>query len=83
MSQTIEAIVEPSGFVRLLGGVTLASPRRALVILLDGPESVAGNAPGTAAALLEFLASNRLPDAARLSAAEIDDQISAERSAWD
>ena len=83
MSQTIEAIVEPSGLVRLLEGVRITSARRALVTLLDGPAPAAGKVPGTAAALLEFLAANRLPASARLSAAEIDAQIAAERNAWD
>ena len=83
MSQTIEAIVEPSGLVRLLESVRLTSARRALVTLLDEPASAAAKVPGTSAALLEFLAANRLPASARLSAAEIDAQITAERSAWD
>lgn len=83
MLQTVEAIVDPSGAVRLLEAVTLSSPRRALVTLLETPADDPGTAPGSSAALLDFLAKSRLPAAARLTADEIDAQIEAERNAWD
>ena len=36
MIRTVEAVVDPSGNVRLLEDVRLAGPRRALVTILDG-----------------------------------------------
>lgn len=39
--------------------------------------------PGDTQALLRFLRENRLPREARLSAADIDAQIEAERNAWE
>lgn len=84
MLQTIEAIIEPSGAVRLLEEVHVATPRRALVTLL---EADAGRnnipTPGDSVEILKFLAENRLPEQSRLSAEEIDAQIEAERNAWD
>jgi hypothetical protein len=47
--QTVEAIVDPAGRVRLLGAVHVASPRRALVTVLDEPAAV----PGESAILAE------------------------------
>ncbi|MBM4069939.1 MAG: hypothetical protein FJ271_13455 [Planctomycetes bacterium] len=49
MIQTVEAIVDASGRVRLLGQVRLAGPRRALVTVLEEPAAV----PGEAALLAE------------------------------
>ncbi len=49
MIQTVEAIVDASGRVRLLGEVTVDAPRRALVTVLDEPAV----APGEAALLGE------------------------------
>jgi hypothetical protein len=49
MIQTVEAIVDASGRVRLLGEVRVAGPRRALVTVLDEPAAV----PGEAALLAE------------------------------
>lgn len=49
MIQTVEAIVDPSGRVRLLRDVTIAGPRRALVTVLEE----AAAAPGEAALLAE------------------------------
>jgi hypothetical protein len=49
MIQTVEAIVDESGHVRLLGEVRVASPRRALVTVLEEPASI----PGEAALLAE------------------------------
>lgn len=84
MLQTIEAIIEPSGAIRLLEEVHVSSPKRALVTVLETPANE-GVAPerGNAAAILKFLEENRLPESARLSAGEIDAQIEAERNAWD
>jgi hypothetical protein len=42
MIQTVEAIVDASGRVRLLGEVRVAGPRRALVTVLEEPAVVPG-----------------------------------------
>jgi hypothetical protein len=42
MIQTVEAIVDASGQVRLLGEVRVTGPRRALVTVLEEPAVVPG-----------------------------------------
>ena len=49
MIQTVEAVVDTEGRVRLLGPVTVSGPRRALVTVLDEPAIV----PGETALLTE------------------------------
>jgi hypothetical protein len=49
MIQTVEAVVDADGRVRLLGDVRVPGPRRALVIVLEEPAVV----PGEAALLAE------------------------------
>jgi hypothetical protein len=49
MIQTVEAVVDADGQVRLLGEIQVDAPRRALVTILDEPASV----PGEAAMLAE------------------------------
>jgi len=49
MIQTVEAVVDVDGRVRLLGEVSVAGPRRALVTILEEPAVV----PGEAALLAE------------------------------
>ena len=49
MIQTVEAVVDSEGRVRLLGEVHVSSPRRALVMVLDEP----GFDPGEPALLAE------------------------------
>ena len=49
MIQTVEAVVDATGQVRLLGEVHVAGPRRALVTVLEEPAAV----PGEAALLAE------------------------------
>lgn len=49
MIQTVEAVVNASGQVRLLGEVRVDAPRRALVMVLEEPAAV----PGEAALLAE------------------------------
>jgi hypothetical protein len=49
MIQTVEAVVDSNGRVRLLGEVRVDAPRRALVTVLDEPAAV----PGEAALLAE------------------------------
>jgi hypothetical protein len=49
MIQTVEAVVDATGRVRLLGEVRVDGPRRALVTVLDEPAAI----PGEAALLAE------------------------------
>jgi hypothetical protein len=49
MIQTVEAVVDASGRVQLLGEVQISGPRRALVTVLEEPAAV----PGEAALLSE------------------------------
>jgi hypothetical protein len=51
--RTIEAIIDPDGQVRLVEPVTLPSPRRALVTILEEPPSVGEAALLSEAALAE------------------------------
>ena len=44
MIQTVEAIIDAAGQVRLLGEVQVDTPRRALVTILEEPALVAGEA---------------------------------------
>ena len=44
MIQTVEAVVDATGRVRLLGEVRVDAPRRALVTVLDEPAAVRGEA---------------------------------------
>lgn len=82
MLQSVEAIVEPSGLVRLLEEVNIVSPRRAIVTFLD-TISTEQDDKGHSDTILKFLAEHRLTPSARLSAEEIDEQIETERNAWD
>jgi hypothetical protein len=49
MIQTVEAVIDATGRVQLLGKVHVAGPRRALVTVLEEPAAV----PGEAALLAE------------------------------
>ena len=49
MIQTVEAVVDADGHVRLLGAIHVNGPRRALVTVLEEPAIV----PGEAALLAE------------------------------
>ena len=44
MIQTVEAVIDEEGRVQLLGVVQVASPRRALVTVLEEPATVSGEA---------------------------------------
>ncbi len=80
MPQTIEAILEPSGMVRLLESVHVSMPVRALLTILETP---ADTGHGNAALLLQRLRDNPLPPECRRSEAEIDRQIEQERDSWE
>lgn len=49
MIQTVEAVIDAGGRVRLLGEVNVTGPRRALVTVLEEPAAI----PGEAALLAE------------------------------
>lgn len=84
MFQTVEAIVEPTGTVRLLEMLQVDHPCRAFVTLVENPRSSAAVASsGTANDVLKFLEQTRLLATEKLTALEIDAQIEAERQAWD
>lgn len=53
MIQTVEAIVDASGRVRLLGELRVGGPRRAFVTVLDEPAAVPGEPALLAEAALE------------------------------
>ena len=80
MLQTIEAILEPSGEVRLLEPVHVSRPSRALLTILETPTA---HERGSAAALLQRLRDNPLSPEYCRSAEEIDAQIEQERNAWE
>ena len=78
--QTVEAIIETSGEVRLLEELRVTKPTRALVTVLEnGDSSIKGNA----GQMLEFLQNNRLPVEARPNAEEMEAQIEENRNSWD
>jgi hypothetical protein len=52
MIQTVEAVIDESGHVRLLGEVRVDAPRRALVMVLEEPPSIPGEAALLAQAAL-------------------------------
>ena len=52
MIQTVEAVVDSAGRVRLLGEVRVGSPRRALVTVLEEPAAVPGEVPPFVRAVL-------------------------------
>ncbi|MBM4093313.1 MAG: hypothetical protein FJ276_28460 [Planctomycetes bacterium] len=52
MIQTVEAVVDEAGRVRLLGKIHLTGPRRALVTVLEEPAAVPGEATLLAEAAL-------------------------------
>jgi hypothetical protein len=80
MLQTVEAILEPSGKVRLLEPIHVSRPSRVLLTLLETPIEPER---GSAAGLLQRLRNNPLLPEVRRSMAEIDAQIEKERNAWE
>jgi hypothetical protein len=79
MLTTVKAEIEVGGKVRLLEPLEVTRTTKAIVTLLDEPVRNGGNASRA----LEFLRSNRLPQAARSSAAAIDARIEEARDSWD
>ena len=64
MIQTVEAVVDANGKVELLDEVHVASPRRALVTVLEEPAAVPGEAALLAEAALAVAWSRPEEDAA-------------------
>lgn len=85
MYQTVEAIVEPTGTVRLLEMLQVDHPCRAFVTLMENPcaSTASMSTTGAASDVLKFLEQTRLLATEKLTAQEIDAQIDAERRAWD
>jgi hypothetical protein len=72
MLQSVEAIIEPTGIVRLLESLQVDHPYRAVVTLLEAPcRQAAASEPTDQDDVLSFLQRTRLARNARLSAGEI------------
>ena len=81
MFQTLEATLDPQGKVHFNEDVHLKGVRRVLITVMEPAESSDSPEQGNTASVLAFLGQNRLPDAMRLTAEQIEDQIQAERNA--
>jgi len=76
MIQTVEAVVDASGKVRLLGEVSVPGPRRALVTVLEEPAVVPGEVALLAEPALSLFVARRepiLPGFGRMLVEAIDD----------
>jgi len=82
MLQTVEAVIDLNGNIRLLEPLPVTKLSRVLVTLLEDAKPVS-SARSNAASLLEFLCANRLPEAAKPSAEEIEAQIEEARNSWE
>lgn len=81
MLQTVKAEVSVDGTVRLLEPLHVTQTSPAIVTLLNiynGADKPKGNV----AAVLQFLREQRLPEAARPTADEIEAQITEARESW-
>jgi len=78
MLQTVEAEVDVSGQIRLLEPVRMSKKSRAIVTVLEETNGDVEE-KGNSKQILEFLRNNRLPESARLSAEEIEAQITEAR----
>lgn len=83
MYQSVEAIVEPSGVVRLLETVPLTRPTRAVVTFLVASPSASSAPAPVSSSIVAWLDSNALPPASIRSHQDIEDDISELRHAWD
>jgi hypothetical protein len=81
--QTLEATLDPQGKIHFTEDVHLKGVHRVLITVMEPVESSEQPGQGNAASVLAFLRQNRLPDAMRLTAEQIEAQIRAERDAWD
>ena len=83
MFQTLEATLDPQGKIHFTEDLHLEAVHRVLVTVMEPVESNEHPGQANAASVLAFLRQNRLPDAMRLTAEQIEAQIQAERDAWD
>ena len=81
MYQSVEAIVEPSGVVRLLENVLLTRPTRAVVTILAAAPRPA--AVSESLTIVDWLDNNPLPVAVARSHQDIEESINELRQAWD
>lgn len=81
MLTTVEAEIDVGGHVRLLESVEVKTKTRAIVTLLN--EAAEKPEKGNAREMLEWLRNNRLPEASRHTAEEIEAQIQENRNSWD
>lgn len=82
MLQTVEAVIDLNGNIRLLEPLPVTKLSRVLVTLLEETEPISSTR-GKAAALLEFLRANRLPETAKPGVEEIEAQIEEARNSWE
>jgi hypothetical protein len=81
MFQTLEATLDPQGKIHFTEDFHLKGVHRVLITVPVESSEHPGH--GNAASVLAFLRQNRLPDAARLTAEQIEAQIQAGRNARD
>lgn len=80
MLQTIEAIIETSGEVRLLEEVRVTKPTKALVTVLEnGDRANTGNV----SSVLELMQSPEFKNRRSYSAEQIEAQIEDARNSWE
>lgn len=82
MLQTVEAEIDVNGEIILLESVRITKKSRAIVTILEETNG-ATFAKGNSKRILDFLRNNRLPETSRLSAEEIEAQITEARESWD
>lgn len=78
--QTIEAIIETSGEVRLLEELRVTKPTRALVTVLENGD---GANKGNVSTVLELLQSPEFKNRRSYSAEQIEAQIEEARNSWE
>ena len=83
MYQSVEAIAEPSGVVRLLETVPLTRPTRAVVTFLVASPHASTVPTPVSPSIVAWLDNNALPPAAIRNHQDIEDSISELRHAWD
>lgn len=83
MLQTVEAEIDVNGEIELLEPVRVSKRSRAIVTVLEEFSSGGAEEKGNSKKILEFLRNNRLPESSRLSAEEIEAQITEARESWD
>lgn len=82
MLQTVEAMIEPDGSIRLLEKLHVTKSTKALLTLLEAPANE-DTLPASGAAILEFLKNSPLKSENCRSVEEIHHALEQERQAWD